>query len=65
MTYGDDNEMSVSDKAPLYNHTRMMEVYAFQGIEYTMADKDAPASDDLVLFAGTCVCLWHTLFWTF
>lgn len=41
MTYGDDNEMSVSDKAPLYNHTRMMEVYAFQGIEYTMADKDA------------------------
>lgn len=41
MTYGDDNEMSVSAKAPLYNHTRMMEVYAEQGIEYTMADKDA------------------------
>jgi hypothetical protein len=41
MTYGDDNEMSVSVKAPLYNHTRMMEVYASQGIEYTMADKDA------------------------
>lgn len=41
MTYGDDNVMSVSDKAPLYNHTRMMEVYASQGIEYTMADKDA------------------------
>jgi len=41
MTYGDDNVMSVSDKAPLYNHTRMMEVYASRGIEYTMADKDA------------------------
>ena len=41
MTYGDDNEMSVSSKAPLYNHTRMQEVYASQGIEYTMADKDA------------------------
>jgi hypothetical protein len=41
MTYGDDNEMSVSEKAPLYNHTHMMEVYASQGIEYTMADKDA------------------------
>lgn len=41
MTYGDDNEMSVSEKAPLYNHTHMMEVYASHGIEYTMADKDA------------------------
>lgn len=41
MTYGDDNEMSVSIKAPLYNHTKMQEVYAKQGIEYTMADKDA------------------------
>jgi hypothetical protein len=41
MTYGDDNEMSVSNEAPLYNHTRMMEVYASRGIEYTMADKDA------------------------
>jgi hypothetical protein len=41
MTYGDDNVMSVSDKVPLYNHTRMMEVYAMRGIEYTMADKDA------------------------
>lgn len=41
MTYGDDNEMSVSKEAPLYNHTRMMEVYASRGIEYTMADKDA------------------------
>jgi len=41
MTYGDDNEMSVSAKAPLYNHTCMMEVYASRGIEYTMADKDA------------------------
>lgn len=41
ITYGDDNAMSVSSKAPLYNHTRMQEIYASQGIEYTMADKDA------------------------
>jgi len=41
ITYGDDNEMSVSHEAPLYNHTSMQEVYASQGIEYTMADKDA------------------------
>lgn len=40
-TYGDDNEMGVSKDFPLYNHTRMQEVYAEQGIEYTMADKDA------------------------
>nr|APG76780.1 hypothetical protein 1 [Beihai picorna-like virus 25] len=41
MTYGDDNIMSVSPKAPQYNHTSMQEVYASRGIEYTMADKDA------------------------
>lgn len=41
MTYGDDNEMSVSALAPEYNHTRMQEVYADHGIEYTMAEKEA------------------------
>jgi hypothetical protein len=41
MTYGDDNKMSVSPETPKYNHTRMQEVYASRGIEYTMADKEA------------------------
>jgi hypothetical protein len=40
-TYGDDNEMGVSPEFPLYNHTEMQKVYAEQGIEYTMAEKEA------------------------
>lgn len=41
MTYGDDNVMSVHQKAPWFNHTAMAEVYAKWGFEYTMADKKA------------------------
>jgi hypothetical protein len=41
MTYGDDNEMGVSPEVPRYNHTEMQKIYNGQGIEYTMADKDA------------------------
>ncbi|APG78982.1 hypothetical protein 1 [Beihai picorna-like virus 26] len=40
-TYGDDNAMSCHKDYPEYNHTRMMEVYADRGIEFTMADKDS------------------------
>jgi hypothetical protein len=40
-TYGDDNKMGVSKDFPDYNHTRMQKVYAAQGIEYTMAEKEA------------------------
>ena len=37
--FGDDNMMSVSDEAPLFNHTSMQKVLADVGITYTMADK--------------------------
>jgi hypothetical protein len=41
MTYGDDVKMSVSPKFPDYNHTRIQSEFNKQGIEYTMAEKEA------------------------
>lgn len=40
-TYGDDNIMGVSHKAPFFNHTWIQSVMRDIGIEYTMADKDS------------------------
>lgn len=40
-TYGDDVKMSVSERYPKYNHTEIQAVFAKQGIEYTMAEKEA------------------------
>lgn len=39
--YGDDNKMSVSERAPWFTHTAIQEVLARYGIVYTMADKSA------------------------
>jgi len=41
ITYGDDNVMSVSERAPWFNHTSMQKVLGDIGITYTMADKEA------------------------
>lgn len=41
MTYGDDVKMSVHKDFSEYNHTNIQEQFAAQGIQYTMADKDA------------------------
>ncbi len=41
LTYGDDNVMGVSNKAPWFNHTAIQDVLARVGITYTMADKEA------------------------
>lgn len=41
MTYGDDNVMGVSPKAPFFNHTAIQAALADVGIKYTMADKEA------------------------
>lgn len=40
-TYGDDNTLGVSDRAPWYNHTTIQAELARIGVEYTMADKEA------------------------
>lgn len=39
MTYGDDNNMGVSDEASFFSHTSIQQVLGDVGIEYTMADK--------------------------
>lgn len=41
MTYGDDNIMGVSKRAPWFNHTALVEVLKSIGVGYTMADKTA------------------------
>lgn len=41
LTYGDDNVMGVSKRAPWFNHTAIQTVLASIGVEYTMADKEA------------------------
>ncbi len=41
MTYGDDNIMSVSQKASWYNHTNISRIFETLDIKYTMADKEA------------------------
>lgn len=41
MTYGDDVKMSVRRDFSDFNHTRIQQVFAQQGIKYTMADKDS------------------------
>ncbi len=41
MTYGDDNIMGVSTRAPWFNHTAIAKVLSDCDITYTMADKDA------------------------
>lgn len=41
MTYGDDNIMGVSTKAPFFNHTAIVDVLGEAGIGYTMADKES------------------------
>jgi len=41
LTYGDDNAMGVSPRAPWFNHTAMQKTLADVDIQYTMADKDA------------------------
>lgn len=41
MCYGDDNKMSVSEEANLFNHTNIQTVLAGVGITYTMADKES------------------------
>jgi len=41
ITYGDDNEMGVKRGYDAFNHTRISEVLARSGIEYTMADKES------------------------
>ena len=41
MSYGDDVKMSVNPAFPLYNHTKIQEVFNSFGIEYTMAEKEA------------------------
>jgi len=41
MTYGDDNIMGVSERAPWFNHTAIQAALAKIGVEYTMADKEA------------------------
>lgn len=40
-TYGDDNVMGVSTKAPWFNHTAIANVLKTIGVIYTMADKEA------------------------
>jgi len=40
VTYGDDNIMGVSNEAPWFNHTAIVEAYASINVEYTMADKE-------------------------
>jgi len=39
-TYGDDNIMGVSIKAPWFNHTSYQKVMKTIGVEYTMPDKE-------------------------
>jgi hypothetical protein len=41
MTYGDDNIMSVRQRANWFNHTAISKCFASLGIGYTMADKEA------------------------
>lgn len=41
MTYGDDNIMGVSARAPWFNHTAIQKTLAWVDIGYTMADKEA------------------------
>jgi hypothetical protein len=41
LTYGDDNGMGVSKKAPWFNHTANQATLAKIGVVYTMADKEA------------------------
>jgi len=41
MTYGDDNIMSVHNKAKWFNHTAIADMFASLDIVYTMADKEA------------------------
>jgi hypothetical protein len=41
MSYGDDVKMSVNPAFPLFNHTKIQEVFNSFGIEYTMAEKEA------------------------
>lgn len=41
MTYGDDNIMGVSQRAPWYNHTSIQTVLKGLNIVYTMAEKEA------------------------
>lgn len=41
MTYGDDVKMSVHKDFSLYNHTNIQAEFNKQGIEYTMAEKEA------------------------
>jgi hypothetical protein len=41
MTYGDDVKMSVHNDFSLYNHTNIQLEFNKQGIEYTMAEKEA------------------------
>lgn len=53
MTYGDDNIMSVSDKAPWYNHTTISKAFAEMGIEYTMPDKESESVPYIDIKAAT------------
>lgn len=39
-TYGDDNIMGVSKKAPWFNHTAIQKLLETIGVDYTMADKE-------------------------
>ncbi len=41
MTYGDDNIMSVHDRASWFNHTAIQTTLDTIGVQYTMADKEA------------------------
>jgi len=41
VTYGDDNAMGVSDRAPFFNHTAIARQLSDVDITYTMADKEA------------------------
>lgn len=53
MTYGDDNIMSVSEKAPWYNHTTIAKVFADMDIEYTMPDKESESVPYIDIKAAT------------
>jgi hypothetical protein len=43
LTYGDDNIMGVSNEVPWFNHTSIRDTLIKYGIDYTMADKEAPS----------------------
>jgi len=53
ITYGDDNGMGVSDRAPFFNHTTIAETLVTIGVTYTMADKESASVPYISIAQGS------------